>query len=54
MPVKGNWAHDSIDWAISEGITNGTSATTFDPEDTCTRAQVVTFLYRNVLKESSQ
>ena len=41
-------------WAVEKGITNGTSATTFDPEDTCTRAQVVTFLYRNVLKESSQ
>lgn len=46
MPVKGNWAHDSIDWAISEGITNGTSATTFGPEEGCTRAQVVTFLWR--------
>ena len=41
-------------WAVEKGITNGTSATTFDPEDTCTRAQVVTFLYRDVLKESSQ
>ena len=37
-------------WAVEKGITNGTSATTFDPEDTCTRAQVVTFLYRDVLK----
>ena len=46
MPAKGNWAHDSIDWAISEGITNGTSATTFGPEEGCTRAQVVTFLWR--------
>ena len=37
-------------WAVETGITNGTSATTFDPEDTCTRAQVVTFLYRDIVK----
>ena len=37
-------------WAVEKGITNGTSATTFDPEDTCTRAQVVTFLYRDIVK----
>ena len=37
-------------WAVENGITNGTSATTFDPEATCTRAQVVTFLYRDMKK----
>ena len=37
-------------WAVEKGITNGTSAATFDPEDTCTRAQVVTFLYRDIVK----
>ena len=37
-------------WAVEKGITNGTSAMTFDPEDTCTRAQVVTFLYRDIVK----
>ena len=37
-------------WAVEKGITNGTSATAFDPEDTCTRAQVVTFLYRDIVK----
>ena len=37
-------------WAVEKGITNGTSATTFAPEDTCTRAQVVTFLYRDIAK----
>ena len=46
MPVRGNWAHDPIDWAIGGGVTNGTSATTFSPEEGCTRAQVVTFLWR--------
>ncbi|MBQ3568296.1 MAG: S-layer homology domain-containing protein, partial [Anaerotignum sp.] len=29
-----------------EGITSGTSATTFSPDQTCTRGQIVTFLYR--------
>ena len=37
-------------WAVENGITNGTSPTTFSPDDTCTRAQVVTFLYRDVKK----
>ena len=46
MPAKGNWAHDPIDWAVSKEITNGTSASTFSPEEGCTRAQVVTFLWR--------
>ncbi len=35
-----------ITWALENGITNGTSATTFSPERTCTREQVVTFLWR--------
>lgn len=35
-------------WAAENGVTSGTSATTFSPEATCTRAQVVTFLYRDV------
>ena len=37
---------DSVVWAVDEGITAGTSATTFGPEENCTRAQVVTFLWR--------
>ena len=41
---------NAVLWAVENGITNGTSNTTFSPDDTCTRAQVVTFLYRNVLK----
>ena len=35
-----------VAWAVEHGITNGTSATTFSPNNTCTRAQVVTFLWR--------
>ena len=37
---------DAVLWAVREGITNGTSSTTFSPDATCTRAQIVTFLYR--------
>lgn len=33
-------------WAVSEGVTGGTSATAFSPSNSCTRAQIVTFLYR--------
>ena len=40
--------HDPVDWALNHEpqITNGTSPTTFSPEDTCTRAHIVTFLFR--------
>ena len=37
---------DAVLWAAEEGITGGTSATTFSPNATCTRAQAVTFLWR--------
>ena len=37
---------DAVIWAAGEGITNGTTSTTFSPNDPCTRAQIVTFLYR--------
>lgn len=42
----GSYYYDAVLWAVSQGITNGTSATTFSPEATVTRGQVVTFLYR--------
>ena len=35
-----------VAWAVGKSITNGTSATTFSPDATCTRAQILTFLYR--------
>lgn len=41
-----SYYYDAVLWAVENGITGGTSATTFSPEDSCTRAQVVTFLYR--------
>lgn len=37
---------EAVAWAVNEGITNGTTGTTFSPERTCTRGQIVTFLYR--------
>ena len=37
---------DAVKWAIEQGITKGISSTLFGPDETCTRAQIVTFLYR--------
>jgi len=42
----GAYYYDAVLWAVEQGITNGATATTFDPEGTVTRAQTVTFLYR--------
>lgn len=41
-----SFCRDAVIWASTEGITNGTSAGRFSPNEGCTRAQVVTFLYR--------
>ena len=38
----------AVDWAVANGITSGTSKTTFSPAETCTRGQIVTFLWRYV------
>ena len=37
---------DSVNWAVASDVTNGTSNTTFSPNADCTRAEIVTFLYR--------
>ena len=37
---------EAVAWAVENGVTNGTSATTFSPSNGCTRAQIVTFLFR--------
>ena len=37
---------DAINWAVANNVTNGTSNTTFSPDADCTRAEIVTFLYR--------
>ena len=45
VPV-GSYYYDAVLWAVENGITKGTSDTRFSPDDTCTRAQIVTFLWR--------
>ena len=51
MPFKdvarGSYYYDAVLWAVENGITKGTSATTFSPDATCTRGQIVTFLWRS-------
>jgi hypothetical protein len=39
-------AYNAINWAVAHGVTVGTSAATFSPAQICTRAQVMTFLYK--------
>lgn len=39
---------DAVAWAVERGITSGTGANQFSPDATCTRGQIVTFLYRNL------
>ena len=46
VPV-GSYYYDAVLWAVENGITKGTSDTTFSPNMTCTRAQIVAFLWRS-------
>ena len=46
VPV-GSYYYDAVLWAVENGITEGTSDTTFSPNATCTRAQIVAFLWRS-------
>ena len=46
VPV-GSYYYDAVLWAVGNGITKGTSDTTFSPNMTCTRAQIVAFLWRS-------
>lgn len=39
---------DAVQWALKNGVTNGTSASAFNPDASCTRAQIVTFLWRTL------
>ena len=43
---EGDYFFDAVKWAVENGITTGTTETTFSPDMECTRAQAVTFLYR--------
>ena len=47
VPASADYAQ-AVAWAVQQGITAGTSKTTFSPNVTCTRGQIVTFLYRNM------
>lgn len=44
---KGSYYETAVLWAVENGITKGTSDTTFSPDATCSRAQIVTFLWRS-------
>ena len=43
---QSDYYYDAVQWAVEKGITEGTSANTFSPNASCTRAQMVTFLWR--------
>ena len=43
---QGDYFYDAVQWAVEKGITVGTGANTFSPNASCTRAQMVTFLWR--------
>ena len=40
-------AGNAVAWAVENGVTRGTTETTFSPDRTCTRGQIATFLYRS-------
>ena len=44
---QGDYYYDAVKWAVEKGITEGTSSNTFSPNASCTRAQMVTFLWRS-------
>jgi len=44
--VESGYYYEAVLWAVENGITTGLTATTFGPDATCNRAQMVTFLYR--------
>ena len=47
---EGDYFYEAVLWAVENGITNGTGDNKFSPDATCTRAQMVTFLYRYFVK----
>ncbi len=49
VPAGADYAQ-AVAWAVEQEITSGTSATTFSPDDICTRGQIVSFLYRGLAK----
>ena len=49
---SGRFYSDAVGWMSAEGITTGTTPTTFSPHDPVDRAQAITFLYREKTKTS--
>ena len=49
---EGSYYYDAVIWAVKNGVTEGTSADTFSPEESCLRCQIVTFLYRTYNKNN--
>ena len=47
----GSYYYGAVLWAVENGITKGTGEAAFSPDDTCTRAQIVSFLYRMIQSE---
>lgn len=47
---SGEYYYDAVLWAVGNGVTQGTGINTFSPDDSCTRGQIVTFLYRVLAK----
>ena len=52
--APGAYYEKAVAWAVDSGITNGTSDTTFSPNDACNRGQIVTFLWRMAGKPKAQ
>lgn len=46
MTNASQWKRDAVEWGVGRGITAGTTKTTFSPDKSCTREQIVTFLYK--------
>ena len=51
---EGDYFYDAVLWAVANGITTGCSETEFAPNDNCTRAQVVTFMWRAFGKPAAE
>lgn len=53
VPASADYA-EAVAWAVSQGITSGTGNNQFSPSATCTRGQIVTFLYRYIVEALPQ
>ena len=51
--AEGAWYYDAVMWAVKNGVTAGMTPTTFVPDGSCTRAQMVEFLWNAVGKPAA-